>query len=72
MPKRVLRYFVPNIWATIPLVGGTVESQSNPKVIPKNIEIYIEGGENIKIAMIIALEKYKMLSKIFLLYLVPK
>ena len=45
---------------------------NNPKVIPKNIDMYIEGGENIKIAMIIALKKYSILNNIFLLYLVPR
>ncbi len=49
MPKSVLKYFVPNIWATIPLVGGTVESQIIPKVIPKKIDIANDGGENMKI-----------------------
>ncbi len=43
-----------------------------PKVIPKNIDIYIDGGENIKIAIITALKKYKKLNNIFLLYFVPK
>ena len=39
IPKSVLRYLVPNICATIPFVGGTVESHNNPKVIPKNTEV---------------------------------
>ena len=42
---------MPNIWATIPLVGGTVDSHKIPKVIPKNIDINKEGGENINIAI---------------------
>ena len=48
MPKSELKYLVPNICATIPLVGGTVDNQKSPKVIPKIIEFSIDGGENIK------------------------
>ena len=44
----MLKYFVPKIWATIPLVGGTVESHNNPKLTPKIIEFNIEGGEKMK------------------------
>ena len=55
MPKSVLKYLVPKIWATIPFVGGTVESQSIPKVIPKKIDMPKDGGENMKMAIIIAL-----------------
>ena len=48
-----------NIWfqisASIQFVGGTVESQSIPKVIPKKIDMPKDGGENMKIAIIIAL-----------------
>ena len=55
MPKSVLKYLVPNIWATIRFVGGTVESQSIAKVIPKKIYMPKDGGENMKMAIIIAL-----------------
>ena len=40
----------------MPLVGGTVESQIMPKVIPKKIDIVNDGGENIKIEIITALD----------------
>ena len=48
IPNNVLKYFVPNICATIPLVGGTVESHKNPKVTPNTTELKILGGKNIK------------------------
>ena len=51
MPKRELKYLVPNICATIPLVGGTVDSHNNPKEIPKTMDIIFDGGEKIKIAI---------------------
>ena len=41
-------------------------------MIPNNTEEKIEGGENIKIAIITALNAYKQLNNIFLLYFVPK
>ena len=56
----------------MPLVGGTVDNHSSPKVIPKIIELSIDGGENIKIHILIALKKYKILNKFFFLYFVPK
>ena len=31
----ILRYFVPNICATIPLVAGTVDNHKKPKLAPK-------------------------------------
>ena len=40
---------MPNICATIPFVGGTVESHNIPNVIPNKIDINIDGGEKIKI-----------------------
>ena len=39
IPNKELKYFVPKIWATIPLVGGTVESHKRPNVTPKIIEL---------------------------------
>ena len=48
---------MPNIWATIPLVGGTVESHNKPKVTPKIIEFIIEGGEKIKTHILTALNE---------------
>ena len=48
---------MPKICATIPFVGGTVDNQSKPKVIPKTIDINIDGGEKIKIAIDKALKK---------------
>ena len=56
MPKSVLKYLVPKICATIPFVGGTVESQTIPKVIPKKMDIPRDGGEKIKIEIITALD----------------
>ena len=56
IPKRELRYLVPNIWATIPFVGGTVDNHSNPKEIPKTMDIMFDGGEKIKIAIDMALK----------------
>ena len=72
MPNNVLKYFVPKIWATIPLVGGTVDNQSNPNVIPKIIEFSNEGGEKINIHILTALRAYKILNKFFFLYFVPR
>ena len=57
MPNNVLKYFVPKICATIPLVGGTVDNHNKPKVTPKIIELIIEGGEKIKIQILTALKK---------------
>ena len=57
MPNRVLKYLVPKIWATIPFVGGTVESHKSPKVIPKIIEFIRDGGEKINIQILIALNE---------------
>ena len=68
----MLRYLVPKICATIPLVGGTVDSHNVPKVIPNKIEENMEIGEKINAAIITALKEYKILSRIFLLYFVPK
>jgi len=39
---------VPNIWATIPFVGGTVDNHKKPKVTPKTTELNILGGKKIK------------------------
>ena len=68
----MLKYFVPNIWATIPFVGGTVESHRTPNVIPKKIDVYKEGGRNINMQITTARAKYKILNNIYLLYFVPK
>ena len=54
MPNRELRYLVPKICATIPFVGGTVDNQSKPKDTPNTIDIVIDGGEKMKIAIDIA------------------
>ena len=51
----MLKYFVPNIWATIPLVGGTVESHKSPNVTPKIIELIRDGGEKINTQILKAL-----------------
>ena len=72
IPNSELKYFVPKIWATIPLVGGTVDSHNIPKVIPNNTDINNDGGEKINIEITIALKKYRILNNIFLEYLVPK
>ena len=42
-------YLVPNIWPTIPLVGGTVANQRKPNVIPKIIALNTLGGKKNKI-----------------------
>ena len=55
IPNKVLRYLVPKIWATIPLVGGTVESHKSPKDIPKTIEFKSDGGEKINTQILTAL-----------------
>ena len=65
IPKSEFKYFVPKICATIPFVGGTVDNQRSPKVIPKIIELNIEGGEKINIKILIALKVYKILNKFF-------
>ena len=44
-----------NIWATIPLVGGTVESHKSPNVIPKTIEFKSDGGEKMNTQILTAL-----------------
>ena len=54
----MLKYFVPNICATIPLVGGTVDSHNIPNVTPKKIDEYMDGGRNMNIEIIIALKKF--------------
>ena len=55
IPNKELKYFVPKICATIPLVGGTVESHKSPNVTPKIIEFNKEGGEKMKTQILIAL-----------------
>ena len=71
IPKSVL-----NIWYQIFVrqYHLLVEqlNHNNPKVIPKKIDIYIEGEKNIKIAMTTALKEYKILNNIFLLYFDPR
>ena len=52
----MLKYFVPKICATIPLVGGTVESHKSPNVTPKIIELTSDGGEKINTQMLKALK----------------
>ena len=46
---------MPNLFETIPEVGGTVDNHKRPNVVPKIIELIIEGGEKIKMLMLIAL-----------------
>ncbi len=65
-------YLVPNIWATIPFVGGTVDNHKKPKVIPKITELITLGGKKIKIIIETPLNKYIELNMYFLLYLVAK
>ena len=54
----MLKYLVPKICATIPLVGGTVDNHKSPKVIPKIIEFINEGGEKISRDIEKRIEKY--------------
>ena len=57
----MLKYFVPKICATIPLVGGTVESHKRPNVIPKIIElIRNQGWEVNNIDSVIVAERPKI------------
>ena len=46
---------MPKIWATIPFVGGTVESHKSPNVTPKIIEFRSDGGEKINMQILILL-----------------
>ena len=43
---------MPNIWATIPLVAGTVDNHSSPKLAPKIIEEMLLGGKKIILSAI--------------------
>ena len=48
---------MPKICATIPLVGGTVDSHNKPNVTPNMIELNRDGGEKIKTHILTALKK---------------
>ena len=56
----------------MPFVGGTVDNQSRPNVIPKIIEFNRDGGEKINTQILTALKKYKILKRFFFLYFVPR
>ena len=57
MPKRRVKFFVPKIWATIPLVAGTVASHNNPKDVPNNTADKFEAGKKINRINVIPLKK---------------
>ena len=42
-----LNIFVPNMWATIPLVAGTVDNHKKPKLAPKIKALILLAGKNI-------------------------
>ena len=67
MPNKVLRYFVPNICATMPLVGGTVDNQSRPSY-PKIIEFNRDGGEKINTQILTLLKNIKYLEDFFSIF----
>ena len=67
MPYKSPRYFVPNMWATIPLVAGTVESHKKPKLAPNKNALTLLAGVNIKRIIEMPLKKYIPLRIIFLL-----
>ena len=52
----------------MPFVGGTVDSQRSPNVIPKIIELNKDGGEKINTQILTALRAYKMLNRFFCLW----
>ena len=47
MPYKTPKYLVPKIWATIPLVAGTVDNHKNPKLAPKINALTLLAGKNI-------------------------
>ena len=55
MPKRVDKYLVPKRLATIPDVGGTVESQSNPIIQLKDIimKLFVGSVKSKKITILL-------------------
>tara|TARA_B100001113_G_C20710322_1_gene449094 strand:+ start:337 stop:510 length:174 start_codon:yes stop_codon:yes gene_type:complete len=55
MPNKVDRYLVPNLFATIPEVGGTVESHKSPITQLKAMITKLEVGSinNKKIAILL-------------------
>ena len=69
MPNNKLKFLVPNICATIPLVAGTVANHKSPKVVPNNTADKFEAGRKINKIKVIPLKKYSPLNNIFLLYL---
>ena len=72
MPNNIVKFLVPNIWATIPFVAGTVANHKIPKETPKAMAVIFDAGKSINTSIDIALKKYKPLKRIFLLYLSPK
>ena len=68
IPNKVARYLVPNIWATIPFVGGIVANHKIPNKTPNPKAVKVEEGKNKKRTNTTALKKYKALNRIFLLY----
>ena len=57
MPKRRVKFFVPKIWATIPLVAGTVASHNNPNDVPNNTADKFYAGKKIIRINVIPLKK---------------
>ena len=60
------------MWATIPLVAGTVESHKNPKEAPNIIELIVLGGEKMNKQIETPLNKYIVLKIYFLLIFVER
>ena len=46
MPNNVPKYFVPNICATIPFVGGIVANHKIPNKTPKASAVNVDEGKN--------------------------
>ena len=66
------RYLVPKIWATIPLVAGTVDNHKIPKLAPNIIEVIVLGGVKINRHIESPLKKYMQLNINFLLVFVDR
>ena len=61
------RCFVPNMWATIPLVAGTVDNQRNPKLAPNIKALMLLAGRKINKQIEIPLKDCTQNQKVLIL-----
>jgi len=72
IPYNKPRCFVPKIWATIPLVAGTVDNQRKPKLAPNINALILLAGRKINKQIEIPLSVYNALRITFFFIFVDK